>query len=567
MVHKDRGDIEMMVKGIESAKSQSVTETMLLSRHSLSRTRPRVPSYLRLTTAMLLAMALILSVAVTPYRAATLAEESRKDDRDNMRRDGRKAIRQGKYEQAIKLYQQLLESDPSDIDARLGISLAYLKDMNYLLCFEQAKEALKIDPNNARGHALAGFALIRSGYIAPAVYEIVQAVKLDPKEPMGHGAAAEVDYFEGRCEDARTRSFRAFKLDPDEPDYLMTFARASSRIERFNDAADAYERFLEIAPKTDHDRRDRIEGLIHFYRKLAGISIHDVGGAKTTDVPFHLGSDRRPYIDVKLNGRDARFVIDTGSGFTVISKEAAKRFKVSELARGGTSQGVGGDGQFKIVYGLINSIELGDAKIKAVPCFIRPFHGSKEKGDAERADGFIGLSILSHFLTELDYHAEVMRLDRSNDKTSQVAFSPDAAVIPFRTTQNGLISIETELDNNHRINAILDSGASSTVISVAAVDRLNLRESIIKGQTVSVVGAAGISDNVPLLLIRHCRVAAMQQENLRALVLSFDAINETAGFEQSGILGGDFLRNFRVTIDFINTRLIFDPTTATLTRQ
>jgi hypothetical protein len=42
----------------------------------------------------------------------------------------------------------------------------------------------------------------------------------------------------------------------------------------------------------------------------------------------------------------------------------------------------------------------------------------------------------------------------------------------------------------------------------------------------------------------------VQQNNLRALVLDFGAINETSGFEQSGILGGDFLRNFKLTIDF-----------------
>jgi hypothetical protein len=131
--------------------------------------------------------------------------------------------------------------------------------------------------------------------------------------------------------------------------------------------------------------------------------------------------------------------------------------------------------------------------------------------------------------------------------------------VPFRTTQNGLISIETEIDETHRINAILDSGASSTVISQAAVERLKMHDKIIKGQTVRVIGAAGISDNVELLFIKNCRVAGLQQKNMRALVLDFAAINETSGFEQSGILGGDFLRNFRVTIDFSRAQVSFRP--------
>ena len=159
-----------------------------------------------------------------------------------------------------------------------------------------------------------------------------------------------------------------------------------------------------------------------------------------------------------------------------------------------------------------------------------------------------------------------MRLDRNTNQTIE-STRTDVTVVPFRTTQNGLISIETELDGAHRINAILDSGASSTVISTAAIERLNMRDAIIKGQSVRVVGAAGISDNVELVFIRNYRVADLQQRNLRALVLDFAAINETSGFEQSGILGGDFLRHFRLTIDFNRARLGLQPHTSAVFRN
>jgi predicted aspartyl protease len=270
---------------------------------------------------------------------------------------------------------------------------------------------------------------------------------------------------------------------------------------------------------------------------------------------------------VKLNGRDSIFVIDTGSGFTVISKDAAKRFGVSEIARGGKSQGVGGSGKFQIVYGLIKSLQIGEAKVRMIPCFVRPFHGDGDRPAQERADGFIGLSVLSHFLTELDYKSARMRLDRNDNRSGAIVAVPGVTLIPFRTTQNGLISVETEFDGNPFVNAILDSGASSTVISEAAVERLNMGDQIIKGQTTSVVGAAGITENVRMLFIRNCRVADQLQSNIRALVLDFGAINETSGFEQSGILGGDFLRNFRLTIDFSRALLALQPHTPPVTKQ
>jgi len=44
-------------------------------------------------------------------------------------------------------------------------------------------------------------------------------------------------------------------------------------------------------------------------------------------------------------------------------------------------------------------------------------------------------------------------------------------------------------------------------------------------------------------------------------VLDMSAINETAGFEQTGIIGGNILRRFRVTFDFQRGLVRLDPLT------
>jgi tetratricopeptide (TPR) repeat protein len=513
------------------------------------------------TTAALLFALTVLLVPQHIY-SQNLPSESKQvatPDTEKLFRDGRKAYRKGLFGQALKHYAGILDVEPTNQQARLWMAMCYYKGGDYQSAFKYAQQVIEAEPRNSRAYALTGAALLRSGLITPAVRALNAAFAINPKEPLAYGAAAEIDYYEGRSEQSMSKAFRASLLDPEEPDYLIIIARAASRLELYEQAADAYDRFLSVTPETDKERRDRITGLINFYRRLSGVQVHDVSGAKYAQVPFILGLDRRPYIKLKINGQDTTFVIDTGSGFTVISKEAAKRLKVSEIARGGNSQGVGGEGKFQIVYGLLGTMQLGEVRVRNVPCFIRPFHVSKEAKNDLQADGFIGLSVLSRFLTELDYKDNVMRLNQDKDQPIATAGEAGVTVIPFRTTQNGLISIETELDGSHMINAILDSGASSTVISTAAVDRLNLQEKIIKGQTVQVVGAGGISDNVQLLFIRNCRVADLRQDNLRALVLDFNAINETSGFEQSGILGGDFLRNFKVTIDFARTQVVLQP--------
>ena len=514
---------------------------------------------------------LIVSVFYTPVSVWSFGspEPSRETDQQKLpsHGTGEKAIRDGEYQRAVKIFSDLLDQDPADSRAHVGLSFAYLKLQNYIGCYDQARAVITADPGVARAYALAGVALLRSGYLADAADYLLKALRVNQREALAIGGLAEIDYYENRTRDSYNKAAIAMALDPNEPDYIHTYARASSRLELFSEAADAYERFLQIAPKTDTERRARIKGLIQFYRKLTGLNLHQVTGQKNVEIPFALGADRRPYMQIKVNGQVARFVIDTGSGFTVISNDAAKRLRIKPIARGGTSQGVGGTGKFEIVYGLLNNISLGEAKVEYVPCFIRHFHTTKDRTDEDQADGFIGLSVLSNFLTELDYKSQVMRLNRVNDLQPAEPEPAGVTIVPFRTTQNGLISIETQLDDSHRINAILDSGASSTAVSTAAVDRLQMRDRVIKGQTVQVIGAAGVSDNVELLFVKQCQVADLQQKNLRALILDFGAINETSGFEQSGILGGDFLRHFRLRINFNRAQLTFEPQTSAITRM
>jgi len=500
-------------------------------------------------------------IVVCALSLSAVASDAAKDQKSQERkmRAGQKAMRDGEYLAAVRIYDDILNYDSESIQAHLAIAYAYFKMLNYQLCFDHANLALKLDPENARAYALSGAALLRSGYVAAASQQLVKAFKLNQKESLAYGAAAEIDYYEGRTKESREKAFQAHWFDPNEPDYLVTIARSASRLELFNEAADAYEKFLKVAPITDRDRREKIEGLVRFYRKLDGVRVYQVGGDERAEARFTLGRDRRPYLTLQINGRDARFVIDTGSYSTVVSEKAAKRLGVSEIARGGRSEGFGGDGKFPIIYGLIKSVQIGEARIQSVPCFIRPFHTPEDHPEEEKEDGLIGLAVLSSFLTELDYGAAKLKIDRSNNTNLPLELPSDVRVIPFRTTQNGLISVETEIDGGNKINAILDSAAGSLVVSSSAVERFNLLDQKIKGQTIRVIGAAGLEDNVELLFVKNCRVADLQQQNMRALILDFSVINETSGFEQSGILGGDFLRNYKVTIDFARGQIRLQP--------
>ena len=62
-----------------------------------------------------------------------------------------------------------------------------------------------------------------------------------------------------------------------------------------------------------------------------------------------------------------------------------------------------------------------------------------------------------------------------------------------------------------------------------------------------------------MAMLPKLAIGSYARERVNAAVLDLDPINETAGFQQNGILGGNFLRHFRVVFDFQRGILRFEP--------
>ena len=135
-----------------------------------------------------------------------------------------------------------------------------------------------------------------------------------------------VDFYENRLQSALAGLRKAVSIDSEEPDYVFNLGQAGARNEKYKEAADAYDRFLIIAPKTDVDRRERIAGLIEFLRYLGRQgSLYVPTGEMRTSVSFEA-TDNRPIIEIRINGekKSLRFVLDTGSGMSVVSDQIGR---------------------------------------------------------------------------------------------------------------------------------------------------------------------------------------------------------------------------------------------------
>lgn len=478
------------------------------------------------------------------------------------------ALRSGDYVTAERQFREALAKDAHDKDARLGLSFALLKQRLLQDAYDHAARVILADPLSARAHALLGSAILASGNFSNSVEEFRTALSLQDNEALAIAGLAMIDFYENRPEAAVKGLRRAVDLDPNEPDYIFDLGQAAARSEKFKEAADAYERFLSIAPKTDTDRRDRIRGLIDFLRYLErqGPLYVQTGENKTT-MPFET-LDGRPVLKVRVNGNrePLRFVLDTGSGMSVLSEETAKKLGMHPVARGGLARAVGGGGKFEIVYGFLHSLEMGDVRVEGIPVYIRHFFDSKTP-----VDGYLGLSVITKFITSVDYGENIFMLRRPSEANSRDLWGvpisrnlilpppPGVLEIPVRTTSSGFLSGEVHLEGVEKpLNFIIDTGASVSVVSEKLAEEEDLG-GYLQPTRLRIYGAAGITEDVKSLLLPKVMLGTFTRERISAAVLDMEPVNETAGFTQNGILGANYLRHFRVSFDFQRALIRLEP--------
>ena len=505
--------------------------------------------------------------ASAPAFAATLS--------DKTRNRAEKALRDGDFEQAEKIFREILTKNSHDESARLGLSLTLLKLRRLQDAYDQAARVILANPLSARGHALLGHAILGSGNFRESVEEFRTALSIKDDDSMAVAGLAMVDFYENRLDSCIRGLRRAVSMSPDEPDFVFSLGQAAARSEMYREAADAYERFLLIAPKTDSDRRARIRGLIDFLRYLGKQGALYIPGGRATTVVSFDSFDSRPILTVRVNGQkdSLRFVLDTGSGMSVISDQTANRLGIRPVARGGLARAVGGGGKFEIVYGFLESLEIGEVKVDNVPVYIRRFFDDKTP-----VDGYLGLSMIAKFMTAVDYGERTFTLMRARQSSSLDLLptpsatdpaqpldplSPKAVEIPLRTTSSGFLSGEVYLVGIEKpLNFIIDTGASISVISekLAALEELS---NYLTPNRMRVFGAAGIAEDVKTMLLPSVMLGTFTREKVNVAVLDLESVNETAGFIQDGILGGNFLKHFRVSFDFRRGVIRLEPLSQT----
>jgi aspartyl protease len=137
---------------------------------------------------------------------------------------------------------------------------------------------------------------------------------------------------------------------------------------------------------------------------------------------------------------------------------------------------------------------------------------------------------------------------------SQINGSSYSPVVAFDFIANtSLVVLPVSINNQGPFRFLLDTGASNTVLSAGIADGLGIPV----GRNYILLSAAG---NVPvnLRLLNMVQVGAVRLEGIEVAVANFDLMKT---LNVDGILGGDYLRRFKISIDYAHQIVDIEPLT------
>ena len=261
-------------------------------------------------------------------------------------------------------------------------------------------------------------------------------------------------------------------------------------------------------------------------------------------VTFRLAGSKQALIllPVFVDGRGPySFVLDTGATSTVVSNELADALA---LPRGETQDGRGATGKMTLMKSQLPSLTVGKETIESLPVSVTDLSFLGRAMGAQ-VDGALGHSFLRHFAMTLDYAANALTLRRSVGGTERVL---DESEIAFRwpNAEDPLVVVPVFVNEKGPYDFALDTGASRTVISLGLAAEFGLTT-----EKISKLTAGGGNGTVSRVQLSSLAVGAARQENLAAAASDFlTQLNAELGSKLQGIVGYDFLRHYRVTLNY-----------------
>jgi predicted aspartyl protease len=297
-----------------------------------------------------------------------------------------------------------------------------------------------------------------------------------------------------------------------------------------------------------------MEGRVALLEKLAEEGAWDVKGGEAR-VLWKLAYPL-PLVNVKINGQIVLMAIDTGAGDLLVDESLARRAGIQPLI--GQSLVLWDGSRVAVRNALVRRLEIGDLRIEKVPAGILPLRkwsnqinalSGQVAGVVGPVSGVIGVNLLRRFTPTLDYARRRLELKPPG---SDPAVSVGAARVPFEIWGENEIMVYGTLAGHRRMALLLATGLPGAAIGAPpeVMDEIGVKPGgvsrLMKGAGAFMGGRPWYEVGVPGVAVGPLA---------RDRVPGWSGALESAelwrhGVRRDAILGGEFFRDRRVTIDW-----------------
>jgi aspartyl protease len=293
-------------------------------------------------------------------------------------------------------------------------------------------------------------------------------------------------------------------------------------------------------------------------------------GKSAIAIPFQL-VDNRIYLRASVNGSSPlRFILDTGANQNILSLRNAKSFAMRLQLVGKVEGGIGDEPSDaflitdKVSIGLPGAVVSDQSLIavsldKTQECLgqtadngdTRTAHPGQRSATRRAVDGILGKPFFSSFVVEIDYPALLINLYdpasyayAGKGETLPLEMDPRLIFVSARVKATGRPPVPARL--------VVDTGAGALSLARHFAEAHRLLPPASKLTSAAECGISG-SVKEPTL------VGKLEILQLGGLKLS----NPLTVFYQratpyDGLLGGQFLRNFKAIFDYSRSRMILE---------
>jgi predicted aspartyl protease len=265
----------------------------------------------------------------------------------------------------------------------------------------------------------------------------------------------------------------------------------------------------------------------------------------SSKVKFRLAGGSQPLIllPVEVNDRGPfEFILDTGAGTSLLSTELAKRLEAKVV---GSKEGQSAGGRVSVSLAKVDSLAVAETKLCDVDVGIVDLsHIGKTVG--AKIDGDLGYNFLKHFRVTINYRDCELRLEDPKRIENFARSAKTEVPIRLASPAKPLILVDVHAHGRGPFQFAIDTGTSTSAITPELAKHLGVQTSPVGAGT---TGGAPVDFSAGSL--QSFQLGGAKIDNMAVVVADFfTMLNAAVGVELEGIVGYNFLRDYKVVIDY-----------------